>query len=173
MTMMPLSQVTGLGMKTIQLENDAPDISSSQKHHLDIHSAMSCCKSKTKAPLQYILPCCPLGEERRRHRHLSMREDRICVVIADGWASLSLKMLSTTEISVEVVSRPQKAHQSFTTIPAPTTSEPRFTVPACEQHQRTSENKSNSKTQQSHAKWLTDIPSAVCSGCSHLKLISR
>ena len=29
-----------------------------------------------------------------------------------------------------VVSRPQKAHQSLTTIPAPITSLPRFTVPA-------------------------------------------
>ena len=34
-----------------------------------------------------------------------------------------------TDISVEVVSRPQKAHQSLTTIPAPITSDPRLMVP--------------------------------------------
>jgi len=34
------------------------------------------------------------------------------------------------DISVEVVSCPQKADQSFTTIPPPTTSLPLFTVPA-------------------------------------------
>jgi len=59
-----------------------------------------------------------------------MRDDRILVVIADGVASFSLKILSITDISVEVVSNPQNALQSFTTIPAPMTSEPRFTVPA-------------------------------------------
>jgi hypothetical protein len=36
-----------------------------------------------------------------------------------------------TLISVAVVSSPVKAHQSLTTRPAPMTSEPRFTVPAC------------------------------------------
>jgi hypothetical protein len=35
-----------------------------------------------------------------------------------------------TLISVAVVSRPVNAHQSFTTRPAPITSDPRFTVPA-------------------------------------------
>lgn len=49
-----------------------------------------------------------------------------------GWASFSLKTLSITDNSVLVVSRPQKAHQSFTTIPAAITSLPRFTVPACQ-----------------------------------------
>ena len=49
---------------------------------------------------------------------------------ADGCWSVSLKTLSMTESSVLVVSRPQKAHQSLTTIPAPMTSLPRFTVPA-------------------------------------------
>ena len=42
----------------------------------------------------------------------------------------NLKIASTTEISVEVVSYPQKAAQSFATIPLATTSEPLFTVPA-------------------------------------------
>jgi hypothetical protein len=42
----------------------------------------------------------------------------------------SLNAASITEISVAVVSIPVKAHQSLTTIPAPITSDPRFTVPA-------------------------------------------
>ena len=41
-----------------------------------------------------------------------------------------LNVASMTLISVAVVSNPVKAHQSFTTKPAPITSEPRFTVPA-------------------------------------------
>uniref|UniRef100_A0A6B0UGK6 Putative secreted protein n=1 Tax=Ixodes ricinus TaxID=34613 RepID=A0A6B0UGK6_IXORI len=59
-----------------------------------------------------------------------MREAFMVVVMAAGVASLSRKTLSTTDNSVLVVSMPQKAHQSFTTMPAPTTSLPRFTVPA-------------------------------------------
>ena len=39
-------------------------------------------------------------------------------------------MLSTTEISVAVVSKPTKAAQSLTTIPAPIRSLPRLIVPA-------------------------------------------
>lgn len=51
--------------------------------------------------------------------------------MADGCAeSLNLKTLSMTDSSVLVVSRPQNAHQSLTTIPAAITSLPRFTVPA-------------------------------------------
>lgn len=50
--------------------------------------------------------------------------------MAAGAASLSLKTLSITESSVEVVSIPQKDTQSFTTIPAAITSLPLFTVPA-------------------------------------------
>lgn len=42
-----------------------------------------------------------------------------------------LNVASMTLISVAVVSRPVNAHQSFTTRPAPMTSEPRLTVPAC------------------------------------------
>ena len=42
----------------------------------------------------------------------------------------SLNIPSSTLISVEVVSAPQKAAQSLTTIPAPITSLPRLTVPA-------------------------------------------
>jgi len=42
----------------------------------------------------------------------------------------NLKMLSTTANSVEVVSKPANADQSFTTSPAPIRSDPRFIVPA-------------------------------------------
>lgn len=52
------------------------------------------------------------------------------VVIADGCASLSLKTLSITDISVDVVSMPQNALQSLTTMPAAITSDPLLTVPA-------------------------------------------
>lgn len=54
----------------------------------------------------------------------------MAVVIAEGWASFNLKTLSITDISVEVVSIPQNADQSLTTIPAAMTSEPLLTVPA-------------------------------------------
>ena len=60
----------------------------------------------------------------------SIKVDLICCVMAEGWPSFNLKTDSMTEISVEVVSCPQKAVQSLTTIPAPITSEPLFTVPA-------------------------------------------
>lgn len=66
--------------------------------------------------------------------YLSIRESLMLVAMVLGWASLSLKMLSMTESSVLVVSSPQKAHQSLTTIPAAITSLPRFTVPACQGH---------------------------------------
>lgn len=42
----------------------------------------------------------------------------------------NLKIASTTDTSVEVVSNPQKADQSFATRPLATTSEPLLTVPA-------------------------------------------
>lgn len=48
----------------------------------------------------------------------------------DGAASLSLKIDSITVSSVAVVSKPAKAHQSFTTTPEATTSLPLLTVPA-------------------------------------------
>lgn len=57
-----------------------------------------------------------------------------------GWWSRSLRMDSTTLSSVDVVSRPQNADQSFATSPAPITSLPRLTVPAtrgiCAVHRR-------------------------------------
>jgi hypothetical protein len=63
---------------------------------------------------------------------LEFWKDRECLVSRRyiekvGYA---LKVASMTLISVAVVSMPVNAHQSFTTIPAPMTSEPRFTVPA-------------------------------------------
>ena len=45
-------------------------------------------------------------------------------------ASVSLKIASITESSAAVVSRPQKADQSFAQRPLATTSEPLLTVPA-------------------------------------------
>jgi hypothetical protein len=59
------------------------------------------------------------------------------VAIAEGWISFNLKTLSITDNSVDVVSMPQKEHQSFTTMPAAITSEPRLTVPACNTHYNT------------------------------------
>ena len=47
-----------------------------------------------------------------------------------GWLSLSLNTDSITDSSVAVVSKPQKADQSFATMPAPMTSLPLLTVPA-------------------------------------------
>lgn len=47
-----------------------------------------------------------------------------------GCASFNLNTLSMTEISVDVELMPTNALQSFTTQPAPSTSLPRFTVPA-------------------------------------------
>lgn len=61
---------------------------------------------------------------------LSISDALISLLICDGCESLSLKTDSRTESSVEVVSWPVKAHQSFTTIPAPITSAPRLMVPA-------------------------------------------
>lgn len=51
-----------------------------------------------------------------------------------GCASFSLNTLSMTEISVDVELMPTNALQSLTTQPAPSTSLPRFTVPAYEIH---------------------------------------
>lgn len=61
---------------------------------------------------------------------LSTREGLREEETACGCWSVSLKTLSMTESSVLVVSRPQKAHQSFTTRPAERTSLPLLTVPA-------------------------------------------
>lgn len=69
--------------------------------------------------------------------HLSMRDACMVVAIAEGWISFNLKTLSITDSSVDVVSMPQKEHQSFTTMPAAITSEPRLTVPACNTYYNT------------------------------------
>jgi hypothetical protein len=60
----------------------------------------------------------------------SISEDLMSWTILVEEAPCSLKIPSITDISVEVVSRPQKALQSLTTKPAPITSDPLFTVPA-------------------------------------------
>ena len=51
------------------------------------------------------------------HVMLSIKVALISLVRAEGWESFSLKTDSRTASSVEVVSWPVKAHQSFTTIP--------------------------------------------------------
>ena len=61
---------------------------------------------------------------------LSIKVDLISWAMAEGCASFNLNTDSITDISVDVVSCPANAHQSFTTIPAPITSLPRLTVPA-------------------------------------------
>ena len=61
---------------------------------------------------------------------LSIKVDLISWEICEGVASFNLNTDSITDISVEVVSCPANAHQSFTTIPAPITSLPRLMVPA-------------------------------------------
>jgi hypothetical protein len=72
----------------------------------------------------------PQQRRARAQASESMSAERISVTMLLGCASRSLNTLSSTLSSVAVVSRPQKAAQSFTTMPAPTTSLPRFTVPA-------------------------------------------
>ena len=63
--------------------------------------------------------------------YLSITELFISPTMALGCASFSLNMLSMTEISALVVSIPQNAVQSLTASPAPITSLPLFTEPAC------------------------------------------
>jgi len=58
----------------------------------------------------------------------------------------NLNIPSTTLISVDVVSIPQNALQSFTTSPAPITSLPRFTVPATKGTCSRDDNSSKSST---------------------------
>ena len=69
------------------------------------------------------------------HTHIfyvkeSMSDAFMSWVILAADAPCNLNMPSITDISVEVVSKPQNALQSFTTKPAPITSLPLFTVPA-------------------------------------------
>lgn len=64
--------------------------------------------------------------------YLSNSEALMLLAMADGWPSPNLNTLSMTDSSVLVVSRPQKEAQSLTTMPAPMTSLPLLTVPACE-----------------------------------------
>ena len=64
------------------------------------------------------------------HESESMSVPLYSAVKMDLPDSVSLNMASTTESSVEVVSRPQKADQSLATRPLATTSDPLLTVPA-------------------------------------------
>lgn len=61
-------------------------------------------------------------------------------------ASVNLKIASITDNSVEVVSCPQKAVQSFAANPPAITSLPRFTVPAQSGIYKRVDNSSNSAT---------------------------
>lgn len=60
----------------------------------------------------------------------SISEARRVLETLVGCASFNLNTLSITEISVDVELIPTNALQSLTTQPAPSTSLPRFTVPA-------------------------------------------
>ncbi len=64
-------------------------------------------------------------------KYLSNSDALMLLAMADGWPSPNLNTLSMTDSSVLVVSKPQKEAQSLTTMPAPTTSLPLLTVPAC------------------------------------------
>lgn len=61
-------------------------------------------------------------------------------------APCNLNMPSTTEISVEVVSKPQNAHQSLATRPADMTSDPLLIVPATKGTCNNDDNSSKSST---------------------------
>lgn len=61
--------------------------------------------------------------------YLSISDSFIVPGMSVGLESFNLKMLSITDNSALVVSRPQNADQSFTTIPAPITSLPLLTEP--------------------------------------------
>ncbi len=78
---------------------------------------------------------------------------RISVTILEGWALRNLNMLSITLISVDVVSSPQKADQSFTQSPAASTSLPLFTVPATIGTWRSDDNSSWSSTDVRGCTW--------------------
>lgn len=67
-------------------------------------------------------------------------------------------MLSTTDSSVLVVSKPQNAIQSLTNRPAPMTSLPRLTVPAWEDSERTSNQQDGGEgREKQHATWKQPI----------------
>ena len=75
-----------------------------------------------------------------------MRAPLFSALNIDCFYSPNLKMASITESSVAVVSVPQKAVQSFTTMPAAITSEPLLTVPAQRGIYRRVESSSSSAT---------------------------
>ena len=81
------------------------------------------------------------------HAILSMSDARISLTMLLGWLSLNFRTFSTTESSVAVVSRPQKAAQSLQTMPAPMTSLPLLTVPATNGTCKSDESSSKSSTE--------------------------
>lgn len=110
----------------------------SSSHHVPAPTLPTACTSDPSTPP-------PTAPTASKHRHPtrkqatpqqahhvieSMSELRMLFTMFVGPCSFSLKIDSTTLISVDVVSSPQNADQSFATIPAPSTSDPRFTVPA-------------------------------------------
>ena len=88
------------------------------------------------------------------HARVSIRDARISFTIFEGLLLRSLNTLSMTLSSVAVVSNPQKAAQSFATMPAPTTSLPLFTVPAT---------RGTCKSDDSSSRSSTDTFGATCS----------
>lgn len=66
--------------------------------------------------------------------YLSISDSFIVPGMSVGLESFNLKILSITDNSALVVSRPQNADQSFTTIPAPITSLPLLTEPTYTNH---------------------------------------
>lgn len=93
-----------------------------------------------------------------------MSESLMLVAMAEGCAvSPSLNTLSMTDSSVLVVSRPQKAHQSLTTIPAAITSLPRLTVPAWTPERLVMNNMLTEPTEASGERADSDHPHAAAS----------
>ena len=86
------------------------------------------------------------NNKKRLYVSESISDDRISWTILVDDAPCNLKIPSITEISVEVVSSPQKALQSFTTSPAPMTSDPLLTVPATSGTCSRDDNSSRSST---------------------------
>jgi hypothetical protein len=84
-----------------------------------------------------------------------MSDERMSLTMVLVPAPPSLKMPSTTLISVEVVSIPQNALQSLTTMPAPSTSLPRLTVPAT---------KGTCSSEDSSSKSSTVVRGCTCRG---------
>lgn len=107
--------------------------SSSRRRHVGAYLHPNIAQHPEEQPrvgLESLLPLTHHTSHVTCHTMVSMRVALISFTMASGCASRSLNTDSMTDISVDVVSRPQNALQSFTTRPAPMTSEPRLMVPA-------------------------------------------